>query len=69
MVDVILDESQFGKPQRDADQPEWCFFQVTKGEKEFITKRRGDGTTLVAVTKAQFKAWKAWKIDAVPALQ
>lgn len=63
MVKVILDEKQYGKAgQINADLPLYNFYMIVKDGEEFITQRHGDGTELVAVTKAQYKGWKNLEI-------
>jgi hypothetical protein len=69
-VEVVLDESQYGVGGFDNFKESYAFYRVytkdtkehKKGDLDFITVRNGDGTTLSAVTKHQYKLWKSYKI-------
>lgn len=62
-VKVVLDESKFGNTSCDKTMPLYGFYRIKKnGIEEFITARNCDGTTLIAVTKAQYKQWKSYNL-------
>jgi hypothetical protein len=67
-VSVIFDPTQYGDVDETRDLkpgcywPEYNFYCVVRCDEELITRRRGDGTRLTAVTKEQYKSWRAMTI-------
>ena len=65
MVEIVLDEMQFGKTYEDPSKPRMAFYRVgPDGKEEFLTVRHGE--VLIAVTKEQYHGWSKSKIVARP---
>ena len=65
MVEIILDETQFGNLHEDTGKPRMSFYRVgPEGHEEFLTVRHGD--VLIAVTREQYRGWKKSRIVAKP---